>query len=88
MAEAPEAAEAPAAGTSVSIMKCPYDGIECFAPGVCDERLGCNYMRRVIEAHRTPRGGFSRKSAELLGVPWPLRKGWLSELIGRRRGAS
>lgn len=36
---------------------------------------------RKIEAHRTPRGGFSRKSAQTLGIPWPLPKGWLRKLI-------
>jgi hypothetical protein len=34
-----------------------------------------------IEARRTSRGGFTRETLEIWGVPWPPPKGWKEELV-------
>lgn len=38
----------------------------------------------LIEAARSPRGGWTRAGLALLGVPWPPPKGWRRRLPGRR----
>lgn len=37
-------------------------------------------LRSEIEAHRTERGGFTRETLRLWGVPWPPPKGWKKAL--------
>lgn len=44
-----------------------------------------NYMvltRRYITSHRTLKGGFTKAQAEVLGIKWPLKKGWIGSLVG------
>ena len=38
--------------------------------------------RELILSYRTPRGGWSRRTLTLLGVPWPPREGWMREIVG------
>lgn len=38
--------------------------------------------RKNIHAGQTGAGGFKRAQVEALGLQWPVRKGWLSQLIG------
>ena len=40
-----------------------------------------NETHEIIEALRTPAGGFTRKGLESIGVPWPPPKGWRKSLI-------
>ena len=35
-----------------------------------------------LEELRTPRGGFTKKTLAILGVPWPPPKGWKKKLLG------
>lgn len=37
-------------------------------------------MKAMIEAGRTPAGGFTRKQLAAWGVPWPPPQGWRKEL--------
>jgi len=39
--------------------------------------------REWIKKHSTAKHGWTRKQLEVLKVPWPPEKGWLSQLIGR-----
>ena len=39
--------------------------------------------RRLIEAARTPKGGYSRAQLAAWGVPWPPPKGWKEALVER-----
>ncbi len=34
-----------------------------------------------IEAGKSPKGGWTRKTVEAWGVPWPLVKGWKQRLL-------
>ena len=36
-----------------------------------------------LDAHRTKRGGWTRKQAEVLGFSWPLKKGWKRKIHGQ-----
>lgn len=36
----------------------------------------------LIEAGRSPQGGWNRPQLELLGVPWPPVSGWRDEVVG------
>lgn len=36
----------------------------------------------LIESLKTPKGGWTKASLALLGVPWPPPKGWKKRLIG------
>ena len=38
-------------------------------------------MKAMVEAERTPKGGFTRKSLAAFGVEWPPRKGWRKALL-------
>lgn len=40
-----------------------------------------NETNDIIEALRTPAGGFTRAGLESIGVPWPPPKGWRKNLI-------
>ena len=40
----------------------------------------------VIEAGRTPKGGFTRSMTERWGVPWPPPMGWRDDLVRRWSG--
>ena len=40
-----------------------------------------NETSEIIEALRTPAGGFTKKGLESIGVPWPPPKGWIHNLI-------
>jgi hypothetical protein len=40
--------------------------------------------REWIEAHRTPRGGWTRLQIEALGEPWPPPHGWRRRAVGRQ----
>ena len=37
----------------------------------------------LIEKGKSARGAWSKKQLDLLGVPWPLKKGWKRRLIGK-----
>lgn len=39
--------------------------------------------RQNLHAGKTGNGGFKRAQVEALGLKWPVKKGWLSELIGK-----
>lgn len=39
--------------------------------------------REEIEYHRTPRGGFTKATLAMWGVPWPPPKGWLENLVNQ-----
>lgn len=45
------------------------------------EKPMSNETNEIIEALRTPAGGFTRKGLESIGVPWPPPKGWRKNLI-------
>lgn len=32
---------------------------------------------------QTPNGGYNRKQLTLLGVPWPPKRGWKHDVLGR-----
>lgn len=36
-----------------------------------------------LDKLRTPRGGYTRKTLEAIGIKWPPRKGWRKKLIGQ-----
>jgi len=38
-----------------------------------------------IEAAKSPKGGWTRKTLESWGVPWPPPKGWKKELMGEKK---
>jgi len=40
-----------------------------------------NETSEIIEALRTPAGGFTRRALQSIGVPWPPPKGWRQNLI-------
>lgn len=40
--------------------------------------------RESIHAGKSDRGGWTRRQVELLGVRWPLGKGWLVAIVGRQ----
>lgn len=40
----------------------------------------------MIEAGRSPRGGYSRKQLAAIGVPWPPPSGWKADAVGRTVG--
>jgi len=33
--------------------------------------------------HRTIKGSWTKKQAIILGMDWPLKKGWMQQVIGR-----
>lgn len=35
-----------------------------------------------VHAHKTVRGGWTKKQLAVLGVPWPPPKGWLKAVVG------
>lgn len=37
----------------------------------------------ILEQGKSPKGAWGRKQLRNLGVPWPLKKGWKSRLIGK-----
>jgi hypothetical protein len=37
----------------------------------------------MIESLKSPRGGWSKAALEVLGVPWPPKKGWKYTTIGK-----
>lgn len=47
-----------------------------------------NETSEIIEALRTPAGGFTKKGLESIGVPWPPPKGWRRNLIRENSLAS
>jgi hypothetical protein len=36
-----------------------------------------------IHKHKTPRGGWTRKQLQAIGVNWPPEKGWIERCRGR-----
>ena len=40
-----------------------------------------NETSDIIDALRTPAGGFTRRALASIGVPWPPPKGWRQNLI-------
>jgi hypothetical protein len=45
------------------------------------------YTLEEIEALKTKKGGYTRKSLESLGVPWPPKKGWKKRLLADKGGS-
>ena len=41
-----------------------------------------------IEAGKSPKGGWTRKTVEAWGVPWPLVKGWKQRLLDENAPAT
>jgi hypothetical protein len=41
-----------------------------------------------IEAGKSPKGGWTRKTVEGWGVPWPLVKGWKQRLLAENASAA
>lgn len=37
----------------------------------------------LLEAGKSPNGGWPKKQLALLGVPWPLKRGWKRRVIGK-----
>lgn len=42
-------------------------------------------MEATVESLKTAKGGWTRRSLESLGVPWPPPKGWKRKLIATRK---
>jgi hypothetical protein len=40
--------------------------------------------RELIESGKTGPGGWKKEQVALLGISWPLKKGWIETVIGRR----
>lgn len=38
----------------------------------------------IIQQGRSPSGTWNRRQAEVLGVAWPLQKGWKKQVLRRR----
>ena len=45
--------------------------------------MGISY--RDLEALKSAKGGYTRKTLEALGVPWPPPKGWKRRLLAAER---
>jgi len=37
-----------------------------------------------LQNNKTPRGGYTKKQAEILLQTWPLKKGWQNKVIGTK----
>ena len=44
--------------------------------------------REWLHRHATKGRGWNRKQLQVLGVPWPPTKGWLSRAVGRELSES
>lgn len=44
-------------------------------------------IAELIESHRTPGGGWTKKALAALGVPWPPPRGWKRRLLRRKKVA-
>lgn len=49
---------------------------------VTDDSEKIKLTKEIIEAARTPNGGFTRKQLAALGVSWPVQGNWIKEKIG------
>lgn len=47
-----------------------------------DEEPTIKLTREIIEAARTPNGGFTKSQLAAIGVDWPPLQGWIEEKIG------
>lgn len=52
------------------------------APVVKEESATIKLTRRLIEAARTPNGGFTKSQLAALGISWPAPQDWIKEKIG------
>lgn len=49
---------------------------------VAEESATITLTRELIEAARTPNGGFTKSQLAVLGISWPAPKDWIDEKIG------
>lgn len=47
-----------------------------------DDTHTIKLTKEIIEAARTPNGGFTRKQLAALGISWPVQGNWIKEKIG------
>lgn len=66
-------------------MRFPIPAIAVFAGTSIDEREEQEVIltKELIEANKTPAGGYTRSQLEAIGVAWPPKKGWKKGSIGK-----
>lgn len=51
--------------------------------GIHDLFAGMRITHAILQSGKSDRGGWNAPQIAVLGVSWPLKKGWLSNLIGK-----
>lgn len=65
-----------------AVSAAPFRAVTDVAPPAAADEVALTH--ELIEAGRSDHGGWSREQAQLLGVGWPLLRGWKRGAVGRR----